>query len=168
MEVLFILIVLYLIFSAVTKGLRAAAEQTKSTQLPPQQHDSKHELVLETIRSSAEPASVPRWPEYLYPDEPLLQQERPVDKKPDVPNQGMKPPTVEQQSRKGELPRTRSARSQQREVSRGIRKNVSKQTAVSTLGLEQLIRGNNIRQAVVAAEVLSAPRSKKPFSQRHR
>ncbi len=166
MEFLFILFVLYMIFSAVARGLRAAAAQKN----PPQQQSARDfpDLKLgEDTKLSTEPAGSV-WSGHLYPDEPLLQQETVVDEKHYVPGQRMKPSMREKQSRKDELPS--GARSQQREVSsRPIRdKKGPKQTAQPKRGLDYLIRSKNLPLAIIAAEVISPPRSKKPYSQRNR
>ncbi len=165
MEFLFILFVLYMIFSAVTRGLKAATEQNKT---PEQERERglRDPVVDEDPRTATEPTESV-WFEHLYPDEPLLQQEAMVDDKPYVSDQRIKPPTREKQLPKVEL--ARGARAQQHKVSRstGDRRE-SQQTAQPKLGLDYLIRSKNLPLAIIAAEVISSPRSKKPFSQRNR
>ena len=75
MEFLFIIFVIYMIFSAVARGLRAAAAQKKPSQFPQQESERDFPVlsVDEDTRPTAEPAASV-WPEYLYPDEPLAQE----------------------------------------------------------------------------------------------
>ncbi len=136
----------------------------KNPPLSPQQgnaRDLRHLLMeVEDNKVSTEPAQSV-WLEHLYPDEPLLQQETITD----VPDLKRESPTA--QPRKVDLPR--GARSQQRAVFRPSRdKKGVKQTTQPELGLNNLIRSKNLPLAIIAAEVLGAPRSKKPYSQRNR
>jgi hypothetical protein len=112
---------IYMIFSAVARGLRAAAAQKNPPQFPQQESERDFPVlrVDEDTRSTTAPAASV-WQEHLYPDEPLLRQEAMVDQKPYVTEQRRKAAIREKQpNRKEDSPR--GARSQQRQVSRAYR-----------------------------------------------
>ncbi len=75
MELLFIFFVLYMIFNAVAKGLKAAAAQKNPPLLPQEEsvRDLGSPMLDEDTRPTADPDLSP-WQEHLYPNEPLLQQ----------------------------------------------------------------------------------------------
>lgn len=171
MELLFIFFVIYMIFSAIARGLRAAAahkDNPLSGQTPssaPEQESARDLMMEENTLLSTNPVDLSYLEEQHYPDE-YLKQKRSVHEETHVAKQ-IKPSSGEKQPLKAVLPR--GARSQQREVSRtNTGKQRTKQAGRSKLDLDYLIQGKRLPLAIIAAEVISAPRGKKPFSQRNR
>lgn len=160
MELLFLLFVLYMIFSSIVRGLRAAAKQQKTFAPPPVQEPSlsgeqDSEVVFETD------PWLPAAEETSYRDDYLFEVE-PMQATPGEISPAMK---KERFVKAKETFREETApvvRPQKGKTASAARKKMAKNAGGRQSDLGLLLRGKNLPLAVVAAEVLSNPRSKRP------